>query len=59
LPYALREQRHLPLFLVLLPISAFLMSDSVSSLVQHAFSYSLCAVIASLALRDLLMGKRS
>ncbi len=58
LPYALREQRHLPLFLVLLPISAFLMSDSVSSVVQHAFSYSLCAVIASLALRDLFIGKR-
>lgn len=59
LPYALREKRHLALFLALMPIAALLMDKSISYPVQFVLYCIVCVAITALALRDMLMGKRS
>jgi hypothetical protein len=58
LPYALRERRHLAIFLILLPIGAYLMDDSVSAKIQLVLFVAICAVVGTLAVRDLRFGRR-
>lgn len=52
LPYALRERRHLALWVVLLPVAAFLMDDSVSRGAQLAIYAIAVIAIGAFVLRD-------
>ena len=59
LPYAVREHRHLALFLILLPPAGFLMDDSISRIAQLVIFAGAVCIVAALAVRDLAYGKRT
>jgi hypothetical protein len=53
LPYALRERAHTAWFLVLLPVAALLMDESVSARVRLVLYLAICFVTVVFVLRDL------
>jgi hypothetical protein len=52
LPYAALEKRHLPLYLMALPVAAFLMDDSTPPGLQKALFFMVAVVVVVFAWRD-------